>query len=60
MVGKVRQSSTCEIVDRMNAKAPLEKQVDHVAADEAGGTGYDGDGPVAQTSSTDFTVFTLK
>ena len=43
VVGEVGLAAADEIVDDADAIAALEQQIDHVAADEAGAAGDDGD-----------------
>jgi hypothetical protein len=54
MVREIHLAPTHKIVDHSNFVAPIEKQVDHVAPDEAGAAGDDGNLVVAHATSTVF------
>ena len=56
---QVSQVSAGEVVEGADPVAPVEEQVHHVAADEAGGPGHHGDLRVGHFSSIAFTVRTL-
>jgi hypothetical protein len=49
-----------QVVDDAYHHAALEQQVDHVAADEAGATGNDGNWLVAHAACNAFSLRTLK
>ena len=59
VVGKVRLAAADQIVDHPDAVAAREQQIDHVAADEAGAAGDDGDRAVAHAAWSFFMRRTL-
>ena len=60
VVGEVLLAAADQVVDDAHGHAALEQQVDHVAADEAGATGDDGNCLVAHAACSAFNLRTLK
>ena len=63
IIGMMRQiggAAAAQIVDDPNAKAALEQEIDHVAADEAGAPGNDRNWLLAHAALMAFIVRTLK
>ena len=60
VVGEVLLAPADQVVDDAHRHAALEQQVDHVAADEAGATGDDGNWLVAHAACSAFSLRTLK
>jgi hypothetical protein len=54
MMREIHLAPTHKIVDHSNFVAPIEKQIDNVASDEAGAAGDDGNLVVAHATSTVF------